>query len=214
LGIPFSDPIADGPTIQKSTQQAIESGITPSSCLEMVAELRNRGVETPMLLMGYYNSVLSYGEQKFARDAHVAGVDGLIVPDLPPEEATDLKNALHKEDLVQIPFLSPTSSPERIKLIQSYSSGFIYMVSVTGITGARRTLSEGLPKIVRGLRRQTNLPIAVGFGISTPDLAAQVGTYADGVIVGSALINAVDESEHKITGAVKFVEKLGRALTL
>ena len=214
LGIPFSDPIADGPTIQNSTQRALENGTSPISCLEMVADIRKRGVNTPLLLMGYYNSILSYGEEEFARDAAAAGADGLIVPDLPPEEAIVLKEALFHEGLVYIPFLAPTSSPDRVRLVKEYTTGFIYMVSVTGVTGARATLSSELPSFINSLRSQTELPIAVGFGISTPTQAAQVGMFADGVIVGSALIDTVDKSEDKLKASVAVVRSLREALTL
>ncbi len=214
LGIPFSDPIADGPTIQNSTQRALENGTSPAGCLEMVGDIRKRGVKTPILLMGYYNSILSYGEAEFARDANLAGADGLIVPDLPPEEADALKTALFAESLAYIPFLAPTSSPDRVALIKKYTTGFIYMVSVTGVTGARVALSGDLPGYINGLRGQTKLPIAVGFGISTPTQAAEVGSYADGVIVGSALISAVDKSDDKVKASVAFVRSLREALTL
>jgi tryptophan synthase alpha chain len=214
LGIPFSDPIADGPTIQKSTQRALEMGTSPAGCLAMVADLRKRGVQTPALLMGYYNSILSYGEEQFARDAALAGADGLIVPDLPPEEADKLKTALSEEGLAYIPFLAPTSSLNRVRLVKEHTSGFIYVVSVTGVTGARAELSGHLPSFINSLRSQTKLPIAVGFGISTPAQAAEVGTYADGVIVGSALINAVDNANDKIKAAVAFVHSLREALIM
>jgi tryptophan synthase alpha chain len=214
LGIPFSDPIADGPTIQRSTQQALEGGTTPKICLELLAELRQRGIKTPVLLLGYYNSILSYGEKKFARDASLAGADGLIVPDLPPEEANVLQTAITDEGLSYIPFLAPTSSRERIGLVAKNPSGFIYMVSVIGITGARATLSDELPSFINELRRSSSIPIAVGFGISTPQQAARVGSFADGVIVGSALINAVNGAEDKIRAAVTFVRSLNQALTI
>lgn len=214
LGIPFSDPIADGPTIQQSSQHALEMGTTAVSCLTMLSDLRKQGMEIPVLLMSYYNSILAYGEDKFASDAAIAGADGLIVPDLPLEEAENLRGALSENGLTYIPFIAPTSSLHRIKMVQSHDSGFIYVVSVTGVTGARTEISEKLPVLVSSLRENTNLPIAVGFGISTPEQAAEVGSFADGVIVGSALISTVASATDKIAASVSFVQSLNAALSI
>ncbi len=214
LGVPFSDPIADGPTIQRSTQQAIEAGITTTVCLEMVRELRSRDVRVPLLLMGYYNPILAYGEERYIIDLADAGADGLIVPDLPPEEADNLRNRSMESGLALINFVAPTSNMERIQLIISKASGFIYMVSVTGVTGARRQLSAELSNFVSDIKAQTDLPVAVGFGISSADQAASIGEFADGVIVGSALINAVDEAEDKPAAGLTFVSQLRKALEL
>lgn len=214
LGVPFSDPIADGPTIQRSTQQALERGTTPARCLEMLAALRQSGVSTPSLLMGYYNPILAYGEEAYVHDAASAGADGLIVPDLPPEEAHALADAAAASDLALIYFLAPTSDQRRVGQVISLANGFIYMVSVTGITGARNSLRGDLAQFVGGLRERTEVPVAVGFGISTPELARAVGSFADGVIVGSALINAVEGSSDKPAAAAHFVGQLAEALSV
>lgn len=216
LGVPFSDPIADGPTIQRSTQKAIEQGISTGRCIDMVAELRRRGIGIPLLLMGYYNPILSYGEARFVRDAADAGVSGFIVPDLPPEEAGYLSSAAYEAQLALVHFLAPTSSPARIRQVIQQSKGFIYMVSVTGVTGARGQIRGDVRGFVQDIKRLTDLPIAVGFGISDPSQAKEVGTYADGVIVGSALINAVDaakdSADDQVAQALSFVKSLRQAL--
>jgi tryptophan synthase alpha chain len=213
LGVPFSDPIADGPTIQRSTQHALENGTTTAGCLEMLVELRRRGVQTPVLLMGYYNPILAYGEAAYVRDSMAAGADGFIVPDLPPEEAEPFESLAAEAGLVLVPFLAPTSNPQRIADVARRATGFIYLVSLTGITGARSQLNGGLAEFVGRVRTQTELPLAVGFGISTPQQAADVGRIADGVIVGSALINAVDAAEtDKPAAAAKYVRSMAAAL--
>ena len=210
LGVPFSDPIADGPTIQRSTQRALEAGITTSICLDMVSELRSRGVKVPILMMGYYNPVLAFGENRYAAALSDAGADGLIVP----EESGNLRKRCLESGVALINFLASTSNEKRIKLVIEGASGFIYMVSVTGVTGARRRVSSELSKFVSSIKSQTDIPVAVGFGISTPEQASSIGEYADGVIVGSALINAVDGAEDKPATAAGFVAKLQEALKL
>ena len=208
LGVPFSDPLADGPTVQHSTQVSLENGTTTASCLEMVRELRRRGVQTPILLMGYVNPILAYGEASYVRDAADAGADGFIVPDLPPEEAADFEAAAAAEGLALIHFLAPTSSAHRIEAVTARARGFIYLVSVTGVTGARAGLHADLAGFIARVRAGTPTPLAVGFGISTPEQAATVGRLADGVIVGSALINAVDAADDKPAAAARFVRSL------
>ena len=197
LGVPFSDPLADGPTIQHSTQVALENGTTVSGCLDMLRELRARGVNTPACLMGYYNPILAYGLQRFVLDAREAGAQGFIVPDLPPEEAAELAQAAADAGLAYIYFLAPTSDATRITHVAEQAQGFIYLVSVTGVTGARRSLTADLAAFVDRVRTATDVPLAIGFGISTPEQAATVGRLADGVIVGSALVSAVDNTEAK-----------------
>ena len=215
IGVPFSDPLADGPTIQRSTQIALENGTTTRDCLAMVRELRARGVTVPFLLMGYYNPILAYGLEQYVADAAEAGADGFIVPDLPPEEADDLLTAVgatNDHNLALIHFLAPTSNPERIKKITAQAQGFIYLVSVAGVTGARQAVHSDLSAFVERVRAQTDTPLAVGFGISTPDQAASIGKMADGVIVGSALINAVNQADDKPQAAADFVKSLRDAL--
>jgi tryptophan synthase alpha chain len=213
LGVPFSDPLADGPTIQRSTQVSLEGGTTTAGCLAMVRELRGRGVKTPAMLMGYYNPILAYGPAAYVRDAAAAGVDGFIVPDLPPEEAEELETLANEAGLVLVQFLAPTSNPQRVANVTGRARGFIYLVSLTGVTGARSEIAAGLPAFVETVRSQTEVPLAVGFGISTPDQAAQVADFADGVIVGSALINAVDQAEDKPVAAAQFIKSLRRGLS-
>lgn len=209
LGVPFSDPLADGPTIQHSTQVSLENGTTVAGCLDMVAELRRHGVDTPVMLMGYYNPILAYGIANYVRDAAQAGADGFIVPDLPPEEADELAQAAAAVGLALIYFLAPTSSPARIASVAEKAQGFIYLVSLTGVTGARTAVQTDLAAFVARVRQQARVPLAVGFGISTPQQAAQIGDMADGVIVGSALINAVDRAEvDKPGAAAAFVQEL------
>ena len=188
LGVPFSDPLADGPTIQAATQRSLENGTTLKDCLAMTAELRRQGINTPALLMGYINPIMSYGLEDFAADAAAAGVDGLIVPDLPPEEADELETTCASHGLAIVYLLAPTSTPDRIALVAKRSSGFIYLVSLTGVTGAREALPPDLTEFVARVRAQTDKPLAVGVGIGTGEQARAVGQLADGVIVGSALV--------------------------
>lgn len=195
IGIPHSDPLADGPTVQTATYTAIQNGTTVKDCLAMMRELRDAGVDTPFCAMTYYNPLFAYGIEKFVEDAVAAGVDGLIVPDLPPEEAEDIVAACKAAGLATIFLLAPTSTEERIKLIARHASGFIYLVSVTGITGARTELPPYLKDFVQRVRKHTDLPLAIGFGIATGAQAADVGEIADGVIVGSALVKAAGSAE-------------------
>lgn len=212
LGVPFSDPLADGPTVQHSTQVSLENGTTTASCLAMVRELRQRGVQTPIMLMGYVNPILAYGEANYVRDAAAAGADGFIVPDLPPEEAEALQTLTADAGLSLVHFLAPTSNEARIDRVTAQARGFIYLVSVTGVTGARRQVQADLADFVNRVRAKTAVPLAVGFGISNPTQAAEVGQVADGVIVGSALINAVNAAEEKVATAVQFVQALRAGL--
>lgn len=212
LGVPFSDPLADGPTIQRSTQIALEGGTTTAVCLQTVRTLRQKGITTPVMLMGYYNPILANGQEKYVTDAAAAGVDGFIVPDLPPEEAGDLEALAAAAGLALIHFLAPTSHPDRIANVSQRASGFIYLVSVTGVTGARTNLQSDLADFVGRVREQALVPLAVGFGIGTPEQAANVGQLADGVIVGSALINTVDQADDKPAAAQQFVQSLQQAL--
>ena len=209
LGVPFSDPLADGPTVQRSTQISLENGTTVAGCLEMVKELRSRGVTTPFMLMGYYNPVLAYGLAQYVQDAAAAGADGFIVPDLPPEEADELETLANESGMALIHFLAPTSNKARIANVTARAQGFIYMVSLTGVTGARSAISADLAQFVERVRVQADVPLAVGFGISTPEQAAAVGAMADGVIVGSAVINAANAVETgKPEAVAAFIQSL------
>ena len=209
LGVPFSDPLADGPTVQRSTQISLENGTTSRKCLEMVKTLRARGVTAPFMMMGYYNPIMAYGLTSYCADVAAAGGDGLIVPDLPPEEADELEAAARKAGIALIHFLAPTSHPARIEEVVSRAEGFIYAVSVTGITGARASINSDLPQFIARIKEQADIPVAVGFGISDPEQAGEVGSFADGVIVGSALINEVDAAAvDKPAAAARFVAEL------
>jgi tryptophan synthase alpha chain len=212
LGVPFSDPLADGPVIQHATQVALEHGMSLQKCLSMVQDARSNGVVIPLVLMGYYNPLLQYGLKKFARDAFEAGVDGVIVPDLPIEEAEDLQDAAHEQDVHVIFLAAPTSSDERLKKIGKETRGFLYLVSLTGVTGVRAGLPEGLEEFVERTRKVTNKPICVGFGISDAENAHRVAQLADGVIVGSALVNKIGDEGDAIEQARAFVSELRRAM--
>jgi tryptophan synthase alpha chain len=212
LGIPFSDPLADGPTIQYSTQIALEGGMNVQGCLEIVASLRDQGVSQPLLLMGYANPLLAYGSVRFVQEAAEAGADGLIVPDLPPEEAGEFERLCRDCDLALVYLLPPTAGDERVKFVAARSTGFLYLVSLTGVTGARGDLPPDLEDFIKRARQATDLPLAVGFGISTPEQARLVGASADGVIVGSALIESVRNSLEPVKAARNFVSSLAQGL--
>jgi tryptophan synthase alpha chain len=216
VGLSFSDPLADGPVIQHATQIALEKGITIKKSLEAVKELRRRCVDIPLILMGYYNPMLTYGLENFVHDAVDVGVDGFIIPDLPMEESQEFNLALSEAaqdgNIPLIPMLAPTSSPERMGMIARNAKGFIYLVSVTGVTGERKSISEGLGELINRVREHTSEPVCVGFGISTPEQAKQVGALADGVIVGSACVKAIGGSEKPIETAKQFAASFREAL--
>lgn len=213
LGVPFSDPLADGATIQATSQQALRNGMTPALALEQVAALRRRGVTAPLALMGYYNAWLQMGLADFARAAAQAGADGVIIPDLPPEEAAPLRAALAPYGLAHILLLAPTADEERIRRVAAASQGFLYLVSLTGVTGARDRLPPDLEAFVARVRPHTTLPLAVGFGIARPEHAAQVARLADGVIVGSALLQAIAQApDAPQRAATAFLRALRRAM--
>jgi tryptophan synthase alpha chain len=190
----------------------LDNGVNLAGCLEMTALLRTRGVTQPITLMGYYNPILSYGLQRFVADATRAGVDGLIVADLPPEEACQLEQECRSAYLALIYMLAPTSTPERLRLIAAHGTGFLYLVSITGVTGARSDLPPDLEQFVSRVRKATQLPLAVGFGISTPSQARAIGKLVEGVIVGSALIQAVSQSNHSIDSAKTIIESFHQNL--
>ena len=195
IGIPHSDPLADGPTIQAATDAAIRGGTTVADCLAMVSKLRAAGVRQPFCAMSYYNPILAYGEERFVADAAAAGIDGLIVPDLPPGESMRLEPACREAGIATIYMLAPTSTEARIRSVTAHATGFIYLVSITGITGERTQLPPDLVDFVQRVRRHTDLPLAVGFGIGNRAQAAQVAAIADGVIVGTAIVRAAGSAE-------------------
>lgn len=210
LGIPFSDPLADGATIQQASYEALRQGVTPGVCLEVAEKLRQQ-VEIPLVFMTYYNPVLKFGPEQFCSKCAEIGTDGLIIPDLPPEEGKELERSTKRHGLDLVYLLSPASTEERIKLVTSRSSGFIYLVSLTGVTGARVRLPQELESFVGSVRKRTEKPLCVGFGVSTPEQARRVANVADGVIVGSRIIQLLDE-DRSIKNACSFVKCLREAL--
>ena len=210
LGIPFSDPIGDGPVIQSAAFRALENGVSPADCIETARQLR-QSVRVPLVFMGYYNPVLSYGLEEFCLQAGEAGVNGLIVPDLPPEESGALSRAAEAGGLDLVHLLSPTSTAERIALVARQSRGFIYLVSVAGVTGARSGVPEYMPEFIGRVRAVAEQPLAVGFGVSTPEQAAAMAEHADGVIIGSRLIRQIDE-DPSLGKLEEFIRQARKAL--
>ncbi len=212
LGVPFSDPLADGPTIQEASQRALANKITLNKILNFVKDLR-KSTDIPLALMTYYNPVYKFGIEKFGKSALESGVDGVIIPDLPPEEAEEF--TLFKGILDIIYFISPISSSERIKMVSRAGQGFIYYVSLTGVTGARKTLSHDIKNHLRQIKKVASIPVAVGFGISTPSQAKEIAKYADGIIVGSAIIDIIKKNlgkKHLIKKVGEFVRSLREAI--
>ena len=212
VGLSFSDPLADGPVIQRATQIALEKGITIKKSLKAVAELRRRGVDIPLVLMSYYNPILAYGLENFVKDARSVDADGFIIPDLPPEEDDEFVSAIDGSHLPLIRMLAPTTPAARMELVARGAQGFIYLVSVTGVTGARQSLANGLPELIMRVREHTSLPVCVGFGIGTPEQAKVVGAVADGVIVGSACVRSIGESKNPIEAARELAVSFRAAL--
>jgi tryptophan synthase alpha chain len=196
LGVPFSDPLADGTTIQRASQRALQRGIDLATVLGAVEGIRKKS-SLPLILMSYYNPILRYGLSRFVHHASGVGVDGLIVPDLPPEEAEEFLEISKPRDFDLIFLVTPTSTVERIRLVSQCSTGFLYCVSLTGVTGVRREIFGGLKQFLQGVRAQTDKPLAVGFGISTPEQAGKVARLADGVIVGSAIVDIIEQTSQR-----------------
>ena len=212
LGIPFSDPLADGATIQRASQRALESGITPRKCLEVAAELRKR-VNIPLLFMGYYNPMLHYGLDKFCAASRKAGIDGFIVPDLPPDEGGEAEAVMQKHGLDLVYLVAPTSDTDkRLRFVAGRANGFIYVVSLRGVTGARTTMSTDIEAFVSRVRRVTDKPLCVGFGISTPEQAQRVAQLADGVIIGSRILDIIEKSKHPAADVKAFIAEVRTAI--
>ena len=209
LGFPFSDPLADGPTIQYSSERAIKKNIAIKDAFALVRRLRQRGSKVPIVFFGYFNPVFSYGGKDFARDARGAGIDGLIIPDLPPEEETEFHKACRKQKLHFVQLVAPTTKDKRAKMLVGKSQGFVYYVSLRGVTGARRALPADLKAHLAKLKRMTPQPVLAGFGISTPEQATGISRMADGVIVGSAVI---EHLKRGVPTAERFIEKMARAV--
>jgi len=211
LGIPFSDPIADGPTIQAASYRALAGKATLKKIFAMVRGLRFT-TDMPLVFMTYYNPVLRYGLKEFFASCRKCGVDGVIVPDLPCEEAADLIKFARLEKVATIFLSSPTSTPERIKDIARNSKGFIYYVSLTGVTGARRELPDDIASKVREIRSVTDKPVAVGFGVSSPKQAAWIARVSDGVIVGSAIVEIIGEKKSIVPRVYRFAKSIAKAV--
>ncbi len=211
LGIPFSDPLADGPVIQASHQRALKKDVSLAQVFKLVSKIRKKS-QIPICFMLSYNLILQYGEDKFYQDMEKVEVSGVIIPDLPPEEqkAKNKEQTNNKKQTANILLIAPNSTDERIKLIAEKASGFIYLISTTGITGKRDKLAEGLKEVIERIRKYTDLPIAVGFGISKPAHAAEVCQIADGAIVGSAIVDLIAKKKIKEVGT--FVKKLRQAI--
>ncbi|HEY3246700.1 MAG TPA: tryptophan synthase subunit alpha [bacterium] len=211
LGVPFSDPIADGPVNQRAAQRALSHGVTMRDVLDLARRLRP-GLGVPVVLLSYYNPILRHGPGTFCADAAAAGIDGVVVPDLPPEEAGELIAAARAVALDTIFLLAPTSTDERIRLVAERSTGFIYCVSLTGVTGVRERLSGDLGGLVARIRALTATPVCVGFGVSTPAQAQEVARVADGVIVGSALVALLEQPDDRLGRLERFAGELKRAI--
>jgi len=210
IGVPFSDPLADGPTIQASFFRALQKGTTVKKIFETVHNIRQR-TSIPIAFMTSYNPILRFGEEAFVKACAKAGVDGLIVPDLPPEEANNLRRVAQQYDISTIFFVAPTSTDERIKSNTKASSGFVYYVSLTGTTGTQKAVAQTVVKQVKHIKRFTDKPICVGFGISTPEQVKEIGRAADGVIVGSAIVKEIEAHRGQpdlVTKVTKYVRML------
>jgi len=210
LGVPFSDPMADGPIIQEASQAALKKNVQLVNILGLVKKARKK-TEIPICLMTYYNPIFCFGEEKFVKDAVSCGVDGIIIPDLPPEEGRPLIKAANRHGLEVICFISPTTSPERIRYISSVSKGFIYYVSLTGVTGPRQSLPSDVINNLKAIKKITKKNICVGFGVSSPGQVEQLKKAADGVIVGSAIVKKIKENLQK-KNLVEIVSKFTAGL--
>lgn len=207
LGVPFSDPVADGPTIQRASERALRAGTTLASVLDLAKKIRKKS-EVPLVLFSYYNPLLQMGTKEFASAAAAAGADGVLATDLTPEESTEYREVMHAHNLDTIFLVAPTSTDERIRKIAGVSSGFLYLISRTGVTGAREALPEELPALVRRVRKFTALPIAIGFGISLPTHVTVLGGIADAAVVGSALVAEVEKADGAEAAAAAVGDKI------
>ena len=214
LGVPFSDPMADGPTIQAASERALAAGTTLGKILQLVAEVRKES-QIPLVLMGYYNPVFCYGAERFACDAAAAGVDALLLIDLPPEETDEISAAMHESGIALITLLAPTTPRERMKQLAAVAEGYLYYVSMTGVTGAQKITPADIRVAVEELKGMTSVPVGVGFGITTAEEAKAVGEFADGVVVGSALVRIIEKygrSEKLLPLVADFIAELKQGL--
>jgi tryptophan synthase alpha chain len=209
LGVPFSDPLADGPVIQRASERALKHGTSLEQVLKLASEIREQSQSVGLIIFSYLNPILQMGLEKFCKIARLAGIDGVLAIDLPVEEAGGYLAEMKKNDLAPVLLAAPTSTDTRLKRIAQSSSGFVYAVSRTGVTGTRKQLPEDAQNLVRRLRKFTKLPIAVGFGISTPEQFAAVGGYADAAVVGSAIVETIERNPGKEAASVaEFVGRL------
>ena len=212
LGIPFSDPLADGPTIQRAGQVALDNGVTVGDCIAVAARIRER-TSIPLVFMGYWNPILQYGPARFCTHAVAAGVTALIVPDLPPEESEELVKAARAAHMATVFLVAPTSTPDRVTAAVEHSEGFVYCVALTGVTGSRATAPSGIGELLGRVRDASDLPCVVGFGISRPEHVAELCSTADGVVVGSALVDLVDRTppNSRVEAVQSFITSLRAA---
>jgi tryptophan synthase alpha chain len=214
LGIPFSDPMADGPAIQLASERALRSGTTLEGVLDVVGKIRKQS-DIPIILFGYYNPFFAYGLREFSKDARDAGADGVLVVDLPPEEADEFKTYTDKSELDMVFLLAPTSTVDRIELVVERGGGFVYLVSVTGVTGERPTMDYSIEALVDEIKKYTKLPVGVGFGVSTQEQTGRIAKFADAVIIGSALVRIIETYGANGEGLLEeisgFVRKLSQA---
>lgn len=211
LGVPFSDPMADGPVIQRASERALQHGFTLADVFESVARVQQR-TSVPIVLFSYFNPLLQHGLERVCKEAQFSGIDGILVTDLTPEESGSFAQLAHGQDLDLILLVAPTSSDERLRMIAERASGFIYAVSRAGVTGTQQTLSADAEKLVQRIRRFTNLPIAVGFGISTADQVSQTARYADAVVVGSAIVAEIERAAGTVNMVARVQEFTRRLL--
>jgi len=216
LGVPFSDPVADGPVIQRASERALKNGVSLAQVLTLAAQIREESQSVGLIVFSYLNPIVKMGVSKFCRIARAAGLDGALVTDLPVEEAGEYLREMRRNDLATIFLAAPTSPDARLKQIAQVSSGFVYAVSRTGVTGARKQMTEDAQQLVKRLRKFTKLPVAVGFGISTPGQFESVGQFADGVVIGSAIVEIIERNHGKEAAAVaQFVKTVvGRDVKL
>ncbi len=214
LGIPFSDPSAEGPTIQRSSSRALESGTSLRKILQLVSRLREQ-IETPLVLMGYANPLHAMGASAFAESAAAVGVDGIIIPDLPPEDGAPYLDPCRKAGIDPIFLAAPTTSPKRLEMLMQQTQGFLYYVSLQGVTGARKSLATNIETNVRAAQACGDKPVCVGFGIGTPEQAALIGAYADGVVIGSAIVDRIEaaaSATQAVDDVARFIEELKKPL--
>jgi tryptophan synthase alpha chain len=209
LGVPFSDPLADGPVIQRASERALKHGTSLQNVLTLAAEIREHSQSVGLVIFSYLNPILRMGLAKFCQVARLAGIDGTLITDLPVEESDEYLREARKNDLATIFLAAPTSTDQRLKLIAQVSTGFIYAISRTGVTGARQQMTGDAKTLVKRIRRFTNLPIAVGFGISTPEQFAAVGKFAEGAVIGSAIVHAIEQNPgREAANVAKFINQL------